>query len=194
MTVQTQKISIRILEALTPFLIVSIFAAVVVSFFYYIIQPQLQKYIAGGPLNVESVQELLKSRKAYRDDLKGLFAFYTASAKAEQDPLAMILPTDKDIPTLYALFEKIAKDVDVGLQVIDISDNAENAKNTKSAIREVPLTLRFINVDYAGLQRLIAALLSNIRLTTIDSFSFDPANNVAGFSVHTYYFATSAKK
>lgn len=191
MTAQKQKFSVRILDALTPFLIVIIFAVVFVSFFYYIIQPELQKYLSGGPLNVETVQELLKSRKVYHDDLNGLFTFYTTAIQAKADPLTMILPSNKDVPTLYALFEKIGKDAAVGLQVIDISDNGEQAKKTKGQIRKVPIALRFVNVDYPGLKRLIATLESNIRLTTIEDFSFDPTNNIASFSVATYYFATA---
>ena len=140
-----------------------------------------------------SVQELLKSRKLYHDDLSGLYTFYTASQKQQQDPLAMILPSDKEIPTLYALFEKIGKDVDVGLQVIDIAQGKEDAKNTKGQIKKVPLSLRFVNVDYAGLKRVINALETNIRLTTIDNFSYDPGNNVASFSVSTYYFADTVR-
>lgn len=188
MTVQTQKLPVRILEALTPFLIVIIFALVFVSFFYYIIQPALQNYLPGGPVNIETVQELLKSRKLYKDDLNGLFTFYTFSKKAPQDPLAMIFPSDKDVPTLYALFEKLAQDIDVGLQVIDISENGTDAKNTRGQIRKVPISLRFVNVDYAGLKRIISALESNIRLTAIDNFSYDPINKTASFSIATYYF------
>ncbi len=193
MTAQTQKLSVRIFEALTPFCIVIIFAVVFVSFFYYIIQPELQKYLSGGPLNVTTVQELLKSRKAYHDDLKGLFTFYTTATQQKTDPLALILPSDKDVPTLYALFEKIGKDADVGLQVIDISSNGEQAKKTKGQIRKVPIALRFVAVDYAGLQRLIATLESNIRLTTIEGFTFDPTNKIASFTVDTYYFAKTAQ-
>ncbi len=188
MTVQAQKLPVRILEALTPFLIVIIFALVFVSFFYYIIQPSLQNYLPGGPVNVGTVQELLKSRRVYKDDLNGLFSFYTSSKKAPQDPLVMIFPSDKDVPTLYALFEKLAQDIDVGLQVIDISENGSDAKNTRGQIRKVPISLRFVNVDYAGLKRVISVLESNIRLTAIDNFSYDPINKTASFSIATYYF------
>ncbi|MDP2629976.1 MAG: hypothetical protein Q8P56_01060 [Candidatus Uhrbacteria bacterium] len=193
MTVQTQKLPVRIFEALTPFLIVTIFALVVVSIFYYIIQPALQNYLPGGPLNIGTVQELLKSRKLYKDDLNGLFSFYTSSKTAPQDPLAMIFPSDKDVPTLYALFEKLAKDSDIGLQVIDISENGTDAKNTKGQIRKVPISLRFVNVDYAGLKRVISVLESNIRLTAIDNFSYDPINKTVSFSIATYYFTERAQ-
>jgi hypothetical protein len=186
-----QKLSVRILDALTPFLIVIIFAAVFGSFFYYIIQPESQKYLPGGPSNEFSVKELLKSRKTYRDDLNGLFTFYTSSKTQEQDPLTMILPSDKDVPTLYALFEKMAKDIDVGLQVIDISDARETTKSARSMVKRVPVALRFVNVDYGGLKRIIAALEHNGRLTAIENYSYDPGNNVASFSVVTYYFTQS---
>lgn len=186
---QSKKLSVQILDALTPFLIVIIFAAVFGSFFYYIIQPELQKYLPGGPVNLFSVQELLKSRKLYRDDLNGLFSFYTSSSKQTQDPLMMILPSGKDVPTLYALFEKMAQDADAGLQVIDISEARENAKNTKGQIKKVPVSLRYVNVDYAALKRIIAALESNIRLTSIENYSYDPTNKVANFSVAVYYFS-----
>jgi len=193
MAPEMQKTSVRILEAITPFLIVTIFAAIFGSFFYYIIQPELQKYLPGGPLNIASVQDLLQSRKAYRDDLNGLFTFYKSLTDKAQDPLMMVLPSNSDVPTLYALFEKIAVDVNVGLQVIDISDQGSDAKNTSGIIKSVPISLRFINVDYSTLKRLIDALESNIRLTTIDNFSYDPINHIASFSVKTYYFSGNAR-
>ncbi len=188
MPFEPKKTGATIFDAVSPFLIVIIFAIVFGGAYTYFIQPELQKYLPGGPLNYQTVKDVLTSRTQYRDNLNALFTFYKGTTANAQDPLAMVLPSDKDIPTLYALFEKIAKDVGVGLQVIDISQKDENAKNTDGKIKEVAISLRFVNVDYAALQRLLTALEGNIRLTTINDISFDPANSIANFSVTTYYF------
>lgn len=184
-----KKTGATIFDTVSPFLIVIIFAAVFGTAYTYLVQPELQKYLPGGPLNYHTVNDLLTSRQQYRDNLEGLFTFYKKATANAQDPLTMVLPSDKDIPTLYALFEKIAKDSSAGLQVIDISSKDGSAKNTDGKIKQVEISLRFVNVDYAGLKRLLAALETNIRLTTIKDIAFDPANSIANFTVTTYYFA-----
>jgi len=184
-----KKTGATMFDAVSPFLIVIIFAVVFGGGYTYFIQPELQKYLPGGPLNYNTVHDVLSSRQQYRDNLNALFTFYKETSAHAQDPLAMILPSDKDIPTLYALFEKNAKDVGVGLQVIDIAKKDENVKNMEGKIKKVEISLRFVNVDYAGLKRLLEALQTNIRLTTINDMAFDPQNGIVNFSVTTYYFA-----
>ncbi len=179
----------RLFNAAIPFLIVLIFAGTFGSFFYFVIQPELQKYLPGGPVNVETVKTLLGSRQTYRDDLKNLADFYKATIANKQDPLMMVLPSKEDIPTLYATFEKIAQDASVSLQSIEIIKQGEDAKNTKGQIRTVSIAVRFGGLDYEGLKRLIDILELNMRLTHITSVQFDPQNHSASFSVETYYFA-----
>lgn len=183
--------TVKIFDTIVPFLVVLIFAAVFGSFFYYIIQPELQKYLQGGPANYASVKELLDSRTVYRNDLNGLAEFASAAEQNGQDPIALVLPSNEDVPTLYALFEKLAKDAGVGLQVIDISQKTEDAKSAKSQIRAALIQLRYVNVDYPTLKRLIEVLESNIRLTRITSLSYDPAGQTASILVSVYYFKTS---
>lgn len=187
----SKKSPVKVFEAFVPFLIVLIFASVFGSFFYYIIQPEMQKYLPGGPANYTSVKELLDSRTSYRNDLKSLADFASVAEKNGQDPIALVLPSNEDVPTLYALFEKMAKDAGVGLQVIDISQRAEDAKNAKGQIREVPVQLRYVNVDYETLKRLISVIESNIRLTRIKSLSYDPVGQALSILVTTYYFKTN---
>lgn len=181
--------SAKLFDVLVPFLVVLIFAGVFGLSFYYVIQPELQKYLPGGQQNYPSVKELHDSRVAYRNDLQSLAEFVAQTSSDAQDPITWVLPSNDDVPTLYALFEKIAKDVNVGLQVIDIANTAEDAIKTKSQIRSVPIELRFVNVDYATLKRLITTLESNIRLTTLESLSYDPLGETVSIAVHTYYFA-----
>lgn len=183
-----QKTPVKIFDAAVPFLIVLIFAAVFGPFFYYIIQPELQKYLPGGPSNYTAIKQLLDSRTTYRNDLKSLADFVAQSEAREQDPIALILPSSEDIPTLYALFEKLAKDVGVGLQVVDIASGGSDPQDAKEPIRKVRISLRFINVDYDSLKRLLTALETNIRLTTIESLAYDPVNQFASVSIFTYYF------
>lgn len=187
----SKKSPVKIFDALVPFLIVLIFASVFGSFFYYIIQPEMQKYLPGGTVNYTSVKELLDSRTSYRNDLKSLADFASVAEKNGQDPIALVLPSSEDVPTLYALFEKMAKDAGVGLQVIDISQRADDAKSAKEQIREVPIQLRYVNVDYETLKRLISAIESNIRLTRIKSLSYDPVGQTVSILASTYYFKTS---
>lgn len=173
---------------MVPFLVVLIFAAVFGSFFYYIIQPELQNYLPGGPNNYTSIKTLLDGRTVYRNDLDGLAEFVRQAAENKQDPIALVLPSGEDVPTLYALFEKIAQDVGVGLQVIDISQREAGGTAPTGPIRTVSTDLRFVNVDYATLKILLSALESNIRLTAITSLSYDPLNQIVSMTVLTYYF------
>lgn len=179
---------LKFFDATVPFLIVLIFAGVFGSFYYYIIQPELQKYLPGGPVNESEVKLLLDTRTTYRSDLKALSDFVQRAEENQQDPIALVLPSNADVPTLYALFEKLASDVGVGLQVVDIGSEREGAQETLGQIRRVPITLRFINVDYHALKRLLTALEQNIRLTTVETLAYDPINQSISLTVVTYYF------
>lgn len=179
---------LKLFDATVPFLVVLIFAGVFGSFYYYSIQPELQKYLPGGSVNETEVKLLLDSRTAYRNDLKALSDFVKRAEESQQDPIALALPSNADVPTLYALFEKLASDVGVGLQVIDIGAEREGAKETQGQIRRIPITLRFVNVDYPTLQRLLTALEQNIRLTMVETLAYDPINQSASLTVFTYYF------
>lgn len=189
MAPRIQRSPVKMFDAIVPFLIVLIFATVFGAFFYYIIQPELQKYLPGGTVNSTAIKQLLASRTEYRDALKGLASVVqTASANA-QDPAALVLPSRKDAPTLYALFEKIAQDTGVGLQIIDITPTDNDVDHTQGKIKQVRIALRFVNVNYETLKRLIGVLESNIRLTTIESLAYDPVGESASFTISTYYFA-----
>ncbi|MBI4253397.1 hypothetical protein HY623_04480 [Candidatus Uhrbacteria bacterium] len=189
MAARIQQSPVKMFDAIVPFLIVLIFAAVFGSFFYYVIQPELQKYLPGGTENSTAIKQLLLSRTEYRNVLKDLAGVVKAASENAQDPAALVLPSRKDTPTLYALFEKIAQDIGVGLQVIDITPTDNDVDNTQGKIRQVRIALRFVNVNYETLKTLIAVLENNMRLTTIESLAYDPIGESVSFAVSTYYFA-----
>ena len=189
MSAQLQKTPIKVFDAIVPFLVVVIFAGVIAPFFYYVIQPALQNYLPGGSMNYTSAKQLLDARTGYRDTLRGLEEFVSGAEKNQQDPLNLVLPKGADAPTLYALFEKLAADQSVGLQAIDISATREEEMGSSSAIRKVPVALRFVNVPYERLKLLVRALETNMRLTTVESLNYDPVNQTASVNVVTYYFS-----
>lgn len=183
-----QSKAVKLFDATVPFLIVLIFAGIFGSFFYYIIQPELLKYLPGGKVNENEVKLLLDARTTYRNDLKNFADFVKTADENKQDPVALILPSSVDVPTLYALFEKLSADVGVGLQLIDIGSASGDEQETSGQIAKVPITLRFVNVDYPTLKRLLTALEQNIRLTSIESLSYDPLGRSVSMEIFTYYF------
>ncbi|MEK7122533.1 MAG: hypothetical protein AAB855_01620 [Patescibacteria group bacterium] len=183
-----QSLPVKLFDATVPFLIVLIFAGIFGSFFYYIVQPELLKYLPGGTVNENEVKLLLDARTIYRDDLANLADFVKTAEENKQDPISLILPSNVDVPTLYALFEKLSADVGVGLQVIDIGSTSEDGEDVRGQIAKVPIALRFVNVDYPTLKRLLAALEQNIRLTSIESLAYDPLGRSVSLEIFTYYF------
>lgn len=176
-----------VLDKLMPLIVVVIFAAVLAPTYFFLIQPELSKYLPGGDHNIATAQDLLDKRKAYESQLKPLQELYEQYGNGSQsNVIDTILPSDLDIPTIYATFERIGRDLNVSVQSIDIG-NIESASSSVQGVKSVIISMKMSGVVYSKMKEILHYLESSMRLTDVNVVDFDPRSKFLSLTMRVYY-------
>ncbi len=195
MALQTEAKGKSLIEQLEPLLIVAVFAIVCGVAYFYFLEPLLKEYTAGGKYSSATLGQNLQDRKKYLSDLEGVTSLLDASQNTSIKQVALALPAEKDLPTLYALYEKIIKNRGLSLQAIDVvtKDIKGAAQSDTAGLKEVNVTLRAGGARYASLKELIRDIEQSLRITDVSSATFDPKTGTVELSVKTYYLPNKAQ-
>lgn len=195
MALQTEAKGKSLIERLEPILIVAVFAIVCGVSYVYILDPLLKEYLPGGKYSSVTLAQELQDRKKYQSDLEGVITLLDSSQNTNIKQASLALPAEKDLPTLYALYEKIVKTRGLSLQAIDIvtKDIKGAASNSNTRLKEVNVTLRVGGARYAALKQLVRDIEQSLRVTDIASATFDPKTGTIELSVKTYYLPNKAQ-
>ena len=177
----------QLLEKITPLLIVCIFGAVWGVSYYFFIQHQLARYLPGGALHQETATRQLSDRTAYLERIKSFTALYNEQGTDPKNAFASIAPVQKDIPSVFQLYEHIAYKHNLGLQLVDIV-NQDGSRKDAPGVKEVVIALKLTNVDYEKMKSLLADIETNARLTDVLSFDFNPESSSLSLNVKMYNF------
>lgn len=175
-------------QKLAPFGAGVIFLVVSIAGYFLVIQPEISKFLTGGPLDVEVKKQIVENRKAYLSDMRALDALYEQYGKGDTSKISTILPSSKDLPSLFSSYERLAKNMGIGLQSIDIVTQDGKVKNVPG-VKEVLISLKFANIDYVKFKKLLAVLEANARFTDVVSFDIQPDSQFATLNIKTYYSA-----
>ncbi len=163
-----------------------LFIGVAGSLYFFVVQPELARYLPGGSRDLQAKKEIIASRQTYLDDLRKLQASYQSYGSGTDNSIDKMLPSGKDIPDIFTNYEQFAKKMGVGVQLIDIVSQDASVKGL-SGVKEIDVSLRFNNVDYQKFKELLKALESSGRLTDIISFDIQPDSRSASMLVKNYY-------
>lgn len=189
---QIKKKNIRfsfILDKIEPVLILLIVGGVLWYMYTSFIQPELQKYMAGGEFHVDTEKTKLIEQQKYLKELKDFYTLYQQKTSGT-DALAGTVPQHAEYPVFFAGFEKIATDLGLGLEVVSISAPKgidSEKKKEKGELKELAVSAKFTKVDYKKLKTLLDILETNKRILDIQSVDADPASGAASFIIKTYY-------
>ncbi len=176
-----------VLEKLMPLVVIAIAAAILAPTYIFLLQPELKKYLSGGEQNVQTAQEFLDKRKSYADQLKPLQELYEQYGSGSQaNVIETIMPSDLDIATIYATFERIGRDLDIGVQSIDIG-NVDGASSSVQGVKSVIISMKISGVGYEKMKDILRYLETTMRLTDVNVIDFDPRSKFLSLTMRVYY-------
>ncbi len=179
-----------VLDKVMPLIVVLIFIAILTPTYLFLIQPELTKYLPGGIHNIQTAQELLNKRKVYVSQLKPLEELYERYGSPAQSGsiIDIILPSELDIPTIYATFERIGRDLGVSVQSIDIG-NMESASSSVQGVKSAIISMKMSGVQYEKMKDILKTFESSMRLTDVNVIDFDPRSKFLSLTMRVYYSA-----
>ena len=176
-----------VLEKLMPLVVIAIAATILAPTYIFLLQPELKKYLSGGEQNVQTAQEFLDKRKSYADQLKPLQELYEQYGSGSQaNVIETIMPSDLDIATIYATFERIGRDLDIGVQSIDIG-NVDGASSSVQGVKSVIISMKISGVGYEKMKDILRYLETTMRLTDVNVIDFDPRSKFLSLTMRVYY-------
>lgn len=179
-----------VLDKVLPVIVIMIVAAVLAPTYFFLLQPELKKYLPGGEQNIRTAQELLEKRKGYVDQLKPLQELFEQYGSGSQSNIiGTILPSDLDIPTIYATFERIGRDLQIGVQSIDIG-SVESASSSVQGVKSVIISMKISGVRYEKMKEILQYLETTMRLTDVTTIDFDPRSKFLSLTMRVYYNAS----
>lgn len=183
---RTNPVTASLVAKIAPFVAAFLFLATSIAGYTLIVQPELQKYLPGGPLDEAAKRQIVDNRKSYLTGLKGLDTLYTQYGSGDASVIPSILPSAPDLPSIFTSYEQLAKQMGIGLESVDIVSQDTKIKSIPGA-RQVVISLKFDGVDYTKFKKLLTLLESNSRFTDVMSFDIQPDSQFANFTVQTYY-------
>ena len=176
-----------VLEKLMPLVVIAIAATILAPTYIFLLQPELKKYLSGGEQNVQTAQEFLDKRKSYADQLKPLQELYEQYGSGSQaNVIETIMPSDLDVATIYATFERIGRDLDIGVQSIDIG-NVDGASSSVQGVKSVIISMKISGVGYEKMKDILRYLETTMRLTDVNVIDFDPRSKFLSLTMRVYY-------
>lgn len=188
---QIEKKHIRfsfILDKVEPLLILLIIGGVFWYMYTSFIQPEFQKYTAGGEFHVDTEKAKLAEQQKYLKELRDFYTLYQQKTSGT-DVLAGTVPQYAEYPIFFAGFEKVAADLGLGLEVVSISapKGIEKKKKEKGELKDLSVSVKFTKVDYKKLKTILNIFETNKRILDVQSVDADPAGGAASFIIKTYY-------
>lgn len=178
-----------VIDKLMGLIVVLVFLAILAPTYIFLISPQLEKILPGGDAHQQTAEELLSKRTAYLKSLQPLQELLDAyGSESKSDLIGSIAPSSIDIATLYALFERLGREMNVSIQTIDIG-SAEGASSLVKGVESVIVSLRFADVNYGKMKEILSTLESNLRLTDVVVIDYDPRSKFLSLTVRLYYFS-----
>lgn len=179
----------NVIDKLMGFIVVLVFFAILAPAYIFLISPQLEKILPGGDAHRQTAEELLAKRTSYLKSLQPLQELYDAyGPKSESNLIESIVPSSVDIATLYALFERLGRELNVSVQTIDIG-SVEGASSPIKGVESVIVSLKFADVNYGKMKEILSALESNLRLTDTIVIDYDPRSKFLSLTTRLYYFS-----
>lgn len=173
-------------------LAVILFLGILAASYFFLFQPELQKYETGGPLNIEAKEELLGKREKYKKELEQLYAVYQENVEGDSDKIGEVVPGPAHLAPIYAMLDTIALGQGVALQVVDIALTPEQVKNP-SPLKEILISMKATNVSYSSLKGLLDAFEKNKRLTDVALLDYDSKSKFLNLNVKMYYLGERKK-
>lgn len=177
----------KILEIATPLAMIALFFVVILAAYTMVLDREIRKYMPGGSFHTDTEREIVQSRTAYAQDLEMLYQLYTTYGSGTANAVEQIIPTDKEIPSLFAAYERVAKKLKVGLETLDIV-NVDAISKTAQGAREMTISLKFSNVDYERFKQLLEIFETLMRFTDVISFDLQPETRFANLMIKIYYY------
>src|SRR3989339_642069 len=117
-----------------------------------------------------------------------------------QEKISKVLPVGSNKESMYVLIEQIAKNENLFLTSLEITDSSIKAKTSEKNkdVSGVPGELGIISIDlsfmgggYTNLKSLLNVLEQNLQIMDVRSINFNPSNSAISLSLDTYYLKTN---
>lgn len=178
-------------------LITVILIIIIFTFSYlYFFKDEISEIRKVGVVDYQKKLDELEVKKRNLSELKSVFEKYEKLRKEEIEKLDMILPSDKDIPSLYIQLDAFAKDVGLNLSSIEIAEkgvttlkaNQPGSTATSLGLKSVSISIAIKGIDsYSKLKLFLNSIEKNIRLFDISSITYSPSVDAYKISLTTYY-------
>ncbi|OGF26023.1 hypothetical protein A2331_02210 [Candidatus Falkowbacteria bacterium RIFOXYB2_FULL_34_18] len=168
--------------------------------YFFVLKPKYTQIKKDVALTNENTKNTSDNLKNYLLALNKYIKDYEKVESGVQEKISKVLPVGSNKESMYVLIEQIAKNENLFLTSLEITDSSIKAKTSEKNkdVSGVPGELGIISIDlsfmgggYTNLKSLLNVLEQNLQIMDVRSINFNPSNSAISLSLDTYYLKTN---
>ncbi len=158
-------------------IIIIVFLAAFLIEYFFILKPKLDQVASGGPLDIQSRQNILAEQEAYLKRLEELKAEADEINRAELEKLNYVLAQKVEIPDILNQINVLAQQSGLTLTRFDF-DFGQGV---------VTLNLNFKDGTYQIIKQYLEMIEKNIRIMDVTHLDIKNVGNLLSLTIQSYY-------
>lgn len=179
------------------YIIIAVFLVIAILVLSYLLtfNKEYNKIKSLGTVDYQKKINELESKKSNLAQIEKVYDSYKKISQEEIKKLSIMLPPEKDVPSLFIEMEALAKESGLALNSIDVAQAGAVSITAGVAEGSATLNMKKLNINlkiqgidsYDRLKLFLGNVEKSIRILDLNSLSYSPAQDSYGISLVTYY-------
>lgn len=179
------------------YIIIAVFLVIAILILSYLLtfNKEYNKIKSLGTVDYQKKINELESKKSNLAQIEKVYDSYKKISQEEIEKLSIMLPPEKDVPSLFIEMEALAKESGLALNSIDVAQAGAVSITAGVAEGSATLNMKKLNINlkiqgidsYDRLKLFLGNVEKSIRILDLNSLSYSPAQDSYSISLVTYY-------
>lgn len=179
------------------YIIIAVFLVIAILTLGYLLtfNKEYNKIKSLGTVDYQKKINELESKKSNLAQIEKVYDSYKKISQEEIKKLSIMLPPEKDVPSLFIEMEALAKESGLALNSIDVAQAGAVSITAGVAEGSATLNIKKLNINlkiqgidsYDRLKLFLGNVEKSIRILDLNSLSYSPAQDSYSISLVTYY-------
>lgn len=179
------------------YIIIAVFLVIAILTLGYLLtfNKEYNKIKSLGTVDYQKKINELESKKSNLAQIEKVYDSYKKISQEEIKKLSIMLPPEKDVPSLFIEMEALARESGLALNSIDVAQAGAVSITAGLAEGSATLNIKKLNINlkiqgidsYDRLKLFLGNVEKSIRILDLNSLSYSPAQDSYGISLVTYY-------
>lgn len=179
------------------YIIIAVFLVIAILTLGYLLtfNKEYNKIKSLGTVDYQKKINELESKKSNLAQIEKVYDSYKKISQEEIKKLSIMLPPEKDVPSLFIEMEALARESGLALNSIDVAQAGAVSITAGVAEGSATLNIKKLNINlkiqgidsYDRLKLFLGNVEKSIRILDLNSLSYSPAQDSYGISLVTYY-------